>query len=88
MVLLIKITFFYNLLNCNASNGNVIKHQVIGKLENIQYDVNMIVTSENICKLIEKLKCGKTSGPDDISAEPLRFANDRLHVLLSLCFSA
>ena len=49
----------------------------------------MIVTSEDIiCKLIEKLKCGKASGPDGISAESLRFAHDRLHVLLSLCFSA
>ena len=78
---------FYNLLNCNG-NDTDIKHKVIGKLENIQYDANMIVTSEDICKLIEKLKCGKASGPDGISAESLRFANDRLHVLLSLCFSA
>ena len=35
----------------------------------------MIVTSEDICKLIEKLKCGKASGPDGISAESLRFAH-------------
>ena len=48
----------------------------------------MIVTSEDICKLIEKLKCGKASGPDGISAESLSFAHDSLHVLLSLCFSA
>ena len=78
---------FYNLLNCNG-NDTDIKHKVIGKLENIQYDANMIVTSEDICKLIEKLKCGKASGPDGISAELPRFAHDRLHVLLSLCFSA
>ena len=78
---------FYNLLNCNG-NDTDIKHKVIGKLENIQYDANMIVTSEDICKLIEKLKCGKASGPDGISAESLMFAHDRLHVLLSLCFSA
>ena len=45
----------------------------------------MIVTSEDICKLIEKLKCGKASGPDDISAESLRFAHDSLHVLLLYC---
>ena len=47
----------------------------------------MIVTSEDICKLIKKLKCGKASGPDGISAESLSFAHDRLHVLLSLYFS-
>ena len=78
---------FYNLLNCSG-NDTDIKHKVIGKLENIQYDANIIVTSEDICTLIEKLKCGKASGPDGISAESLRFAHDRLHVLLSLCFSA
>ena len=52
---------FYNLLNCNGNDADI-KHKVIGKLENIQYDANMIVTSEDICKLIEKLKCGKASG--------------------------
>ena len=30
----------------------------------------------------------KTSSPDGISPESLRFSHDRLHVLLSLCFSA
>ena len=91
MLLLVKRIFlttgkniFYNLLNCNA-NDTDIKHKVIGKLEKSQYDANMIVTSEDICKLIEKLKCGKASGPDGISAESLRFAHDRLNVLLSLC---
>ena len=47
----------------------------------------MNVTSEDICKLIEKLKCGKASGPDGISAESLRFAHDRLHVLLLVMLS-
>ena len=42
---------FYNLLNCNGNDTDT-KHKVIGKLENIQYDANMIVTSEDICKLI------------------------------------
>ena len=41
----------------------------------------MIVTREDICKLIEKLKCGKASGPDGISAESLRFAHDSLHCI-------
>ena len=48
----------------------------------------MIVTSKDICKLIETLKCGKASGPDGISAESLRIAHSRLHVMLSICFSA
>ena len=75
------------MFNRNGNDTNV-KHKVIGKLENIQYDANMIATSEDICKLIEKLKCGKASGPDGISTDSLRLAHGRLHVLLSLCFSA
>ena len=46
----------------------------------MKYDANMVVTTEDIWQLIEKLKCGKASGPDGISAESLRFSHDRLHV--------
>ena len=42
-----------------------------------------IVTS----KLISELDSGKSSGPDNISPESLKFASNRLSVLLSLCFS-
>ena len=38
-------------------------------------------------KLISELDSGKSSGPDNISPESLKFASNRLSVLLSLCFS-
>ena len=46
----------------------------------------MIVGSTVIARLIGKLESGKSSGPDDNSPESLKFANNRLSVLLSLCF--
>ena len=47
----------------------------------------MNVCSTVIARLIGKLESGKSSGPDNISLESLKFANNRLSVLLSLCFS-
>ena len=43
---------FHKLLNCNNNDADL-QYNVIGKLENIQYDANMIAPSEDICKLIE-----------------------------------
>ena len=59
----------------------------MGKLQSIKYDENMLVCSEDIRNIVNKLKCGKSSGPDGISAESLKFSHSRLYVLLSLCFS-
>ena len=47
----------------------------------------MLVCSEDIRNIVNKLKCGKSSGPNGISAESLKFSHSRLYVLLSLCFS-
>ena len=47
----------------------------------------MLSNSEDIRNIVNKLKCGKSSGPDGISAESLKFSYSRLYVLLSLCFS-
>ena len=47
----------------------------------------MVVCSTVIAKLTSELKSGKSSGPDDISLDTLKFANNRLTVVLSLCFS-
>ena len=59
----------------------------MGKLQSINYDENMLVGCEDIRDIVDKLKFGKSSGPDDISAECLKFSNFQLYVLLSLCFS-
>ena len=47
----------------------------------------MLVSTEDIHNIVNKLKDGKSSGPDSISAESLKFSHSRLYVLLSLCFS-
>ena len=47
----------------------------------------MIVCSTVIAKLIGKLESDKSPGPDDISPESLKFANNRLSVVFSLCCS-
>ena len=47
----------------------------------------MLVSTEDIHNIVNKLKFGKSSGPVGISAESLKFSHSRLYVLLSLCFS-
>ena len=85
---LIRITVFDNLttrliqlLICRN------KQSILGKLQSVTYDENMLVTTEDICNIFNKMKCGKSSGPDGISAASLKFSHPRLYVLLSLCFS-
>ena len=59
----------------------------MSKLDDLQYSESMIVSSRVTSKLISELDSGKSSGPDNISPESLKFASNRLSVLLSLCFS-
>ena len=47
----------------------------------------MLISTEDIRNIVNKLKCGKYSGPGNISAESLKFSQSLLYVLLSLCFS-
>ena len=46
------------------------------------------ITPFNILDALKSIKCGKSSGVDGISAEHFVFAHSRIHVLLSLLFSA
>ena len=55
------------------------------KLQNIQHNSNMAVSAKSITEIVSKLECGKSAGPDGISAECFKFA--KIHVLLSLLFS-
>ena len=50
-----------------------LKQSVVGKLQSIKYDENMLVSTEDICNIVNKLKCGKFSGQDGISAESLGY---------------
>ena len=55
---------------------------------NQQYESSITFTPFNIIDALKSIKCGKSSGIDGISAEHFVFAHSRVHVLLSLLFSA
>ena len=57
------------------------------KLPNFQHNSNISVSAKSITEIVSKLECGKSAGPDGISAECFKFLNAKIHVLLSLLFS-
>ena len=78
---------FSSILNSSGSSIANLKNSIMRILDDVQYSENMIVSSRVTSKLISELQSGKPSGPDHISPESLKFASNRLSVLLSLCFS-
>ena len=65
-----------------------LKNDIIVQLENIQYTNDMTVSARDISNLISQLKCGKAAGSDNLCAEYFKFPHDKLHALLSMCFTA
>ena len=59
----------------------------MAQLENIQYTNNMTVSARDVNNLISQLKCGKAAVSDDLCAEYFKFSHDKLHTLLSMCFT-
>ena len=55
---------------------------------NKQIKNSITITPFNILDALKNINCGKSSGIDGISAEHFVFAHSRIHVLLSLFFSA
>ena len=55
---------------------------------NQQHETSISITPFNILDALKSIKCGKSCGVDGISAEHFVFAHSRIHVLLSLLFSA
>ena len=47
----------------------------------------MTVSCIDISNLISQLKCGKAAGSDDLCAEYFKFAHNKLHILLPICFT-
>ena len=47
----------------------------------------MAVSTKSVSKLIGKLECGKSGGPDGIGDKYLKFSDIKIHVLLSMCFT-
>ena len=76
---------------CKLLNSNVcdtqLKSNILGTLGGIQHDENMVVSVKDVSDIICKLEIGKAAGPDGICSESLKYAHDRLRVLLSLCFT-
>ena len=77
---------FCNILNANVCDSDL-KNNIMVQLENIQYTNDMTVSARDVSNLISQLKCGKAAGSDDLCAEYFRFAHDKLHALLSMCFT-
>ena len=47
----------------------------------------MTVSARDVSNLISQLKCAKAAGSDDLCAEYFKFAHDKLHALISMCFT-
>ena len=70
-------------MNANDYDHNLTA-DVSRKLTNVQHDSNMAVSAKKIItEIVSKLECGKSAGPDGISAECFKFSNTKIHVLLS-----
>ena len=70
-------------VNCD----NSLKDDILSNFDKIKHNSNMSVSTKSVSESIGKLECGKSSGPDGIGAEYLKFSNIKIHVLLSLCFT-
>ena len=66
---------------------SIYTENITRKLQNVQHDSNMAVSAKSITEIVSKLECGKSAGPDGISAGCFKFSNTKIHVLLSLLFS-
>ena len=77
---------FCNILNANVCDSDI-KNNILVQLENIQYTNDMTVSARDVSNLISQLKCGKAAGSDVLCAEYFKFAHDKLHALLSMCFT-
>ena len=78
---------FDKLLNVYVNSDNSLKDDILSNFDKIKHNSNMSVSIKSVSKIIGKLECGKSAGPDGIGAEYLKFSNIKIHILLSLCFT-
>ena len=78
---------FEHILNVGICNSPL-NQSVVGKLQRFKYDENMLVTTEDIRNIVNKLKCSKSSGSGGISAESLKFSHSQLYCYNSLLVSS
>ena len=75
-------SLFSSVNNCDN------EHFVKSNISNVCYSEDMIVRSIDILNCIDKLSNGKAAGPDGLTSEHIKYADNRLHVLLSVLFTA
>ena len=78
MVYQVNVIFqcFSSILNSSGLSNADLKNSIMSKLDDVQYSENMIVSSRVTSKLISELGSGKSSGPDNMSPESLKFASN------------
>ena len=55
---------------------------------NVQFNVQMIVNVKEIQDIIHAMSIGKAPGYDSVINEHFKYANEKLHVLMSLLYSS
>ena len=53
-------------------------------LDGIQYSEDMTVSWKDVSFLTSQLECGKSAGPDGVCAEAIKFAHNKIAILLFL----
>ena len=77
---------FQKILNSNDCDISL-KSNIMRKFEGIQHNPEMVVSTNCVSQIVDNLECGKSAGPDGICAEYLKFSNDKISILLALCFA-
>ena len=62
---------FSSILNSSGSFNVRLQNSIMSTLDDVQYSVNMVVSSRVTSKLTSELESGKSSGPDHISGPHL-----------------
>ena len=57
------------------------------KCEGLQHNPQMVVSTNCVSEIVDNLECGKSAGPDEIWVEHLKFLNDKISILIALCFT-
>ena len=57
-------------------------------LKNLKYHTSCAVSKSEVSECIKKLSTGKAPDMDNLTAEHLKNCNSRVHLIISMCFSA
>ena len=77
---------FHKSLNSNIVDENL-KLSIVSTLDDIQYSEDMTVSCKDVSLLTSQLECGKLAGPHGVCAKTIKFAHNRIAILLLLLFT-